>query len=79
MDVTDYQHLGYENAFRAVSQKKPAVKYPPKPEQQKIVKPLLEKLDKKNMQGNLEKFTSFYTRYAKVILSRTDLYTVHSC
>ncbi|CUS08094.1 unnamed protein product [Tuber aestivum] len=64
MDVTDYQHLGYENAFRTASQKKPAVKYPSKPEQQKTVKPLLEKLDKKKMQGNLEKFTSFYTRYA---------------
>ena len=79
MDVTDYQDLGYENAFRAASQKKPAVKYPPKPEQQKIVKPLLEKLEKMNMQRNLEKFTSFYTRYAKVILFRNAFAHVHSC
>jgi len=79
MDVTDYQHLGYENAFRAALQKKPAVKYPPKPKQQKIVKPLLEKLEKKNMRGNLEKFTSFHTRYAKVILFRNDFVYAHSC
>jgi bacterial leucyl aminopeptidase len=66
MDITDYQHLGYENAFRAASGKKPAVKFPPKPAFQDEVKPMLKELEKDNMKANLEKFTSFHTRYAKV-------------
>lgn len=66
MDITDHQDLGYMNAFRtAPKPHKGKIQFPPKPQFQSDVTPLLEKLTKGNMQENLEKFTSFYTRYFK--------------
>jgi leucyl aminopeptidase len=60
MDITTTQQLG---AFKTTSKKEP--KFPSKPTLQKELKPLLKNLTKSNMQENLEKFTSFHTRYYK--------------
>lgn len=60
MDITTTQELG---SLRAQTTKDP--KFPAKPALQKELKPLLKELKKKNMQANLEKFTSFHTRYYK--------------
>jgi len=65
MDITDHQDLGLENAFRAATKKHKTVVFPQKSEFQKDVRPLLEKLNKGNMEANLEKFTAFRTRYYK--------------
>ena len=67
MDITDHQDLGLENAFRAATKKHKTVVFPQKPEFRKDVRPLLEKLEKENMRANLVKFTSFHTRYYKVL------------
>lgn len=67
MDITDHQHLGFENAVR-VAKKTLAPKpdeLPTKPAFQQTVKPLLKELSKGNMRTNLETFTNFYTRYYK--------------
>lgn len=60
MDITTTQELG---SFNAQTKKEP--KFPSKPTLQKEVKPLIKELKKANMQSNLEKFTSFHTRYYK--------------
>ena len=60
MDITETQDLGAS----AFANKKTAV-FPSKPVQQDAVEPLLKKLSKTEMQANLEKFTSFHTRYYK--------------
>lgn len=60
MDITTTQELG---SLRAQTTKDP--KFPAKPTLQKELKPMLKGLKKENMQANLEKFTSFYTRYYK--------------
>jgi leucyl aminopeptidase len=60
MDITTTQELGQ---LRTSSKKDPV--FPAKPTLQKDLKPLLKSLSKKNMQANLEKFTSFHTRYYK--------------
>ncbi|KAH8146670.1 uncharacterized protein LAJ45_09353 [Morchella importuna] len=66
MDITDNQDLGYTNAFQEASKpRKGKVEFPPKPQFQELVTPLLGNLTKSNMQANLEKFTSFHTRYCK--------------
>lgn len=66
MDITDHQDLGYQNALRTASKpRKGKVEFPPKPQFQSDVTPLLKHLTKTNMEENLEKFTSFYTRYFK--------------
>lgn len=66
MDITDHQDLGYTNAFRTASKKgKGKIQFPPKPQFQDEVTPLLKNLTPDNMKENLEKFTSFYTRYFK--------------
>ncbi|KAF3152096.1 Leucine aminopeptidase 1 [Orbilia oligospora] len=59
IDITDHQE-----SYAAVSTKK-TYKYPSRPQNEAIIRPLLAKLDSKNMKANLEKFTSFYTRYYK--------------
>jgi bacterial leucyl aminopeptidase len=60
MDITETQELG--TRFRA-----DAVKgvFPKKCTQQEVVKPLLKDLSKVEMEANLQKFTSFHTRYYK--------------
>ncbi|KAL7275246.1 Leucine aminopeptidase 1 [Rhizina undulata] len=65
MDITDHQHLGSENALRAAPIAKQTIQYPSKPKFQADVKPLLKELNEDNMKANLEKFTSFWTRYYK--------------
>src|SRR5271166_3735274 len=60
MDITTTQDLG---VLKTSSKKDP--KFPAKVAYKKDLKPLFKKLDKKNMQTNLEKFTSFHTRYYK--------------
>ncbi|KAF3922783.1 hypothetical protein AA313_de0202678 [Arthrobotrys entomopaga] len=57
MDVTDHEE------HYAATTEKIVYKYPSKPQHEDIIKPLLAKLDAENMKANLEKFTSFYTRY----------------
>ncbi|KAK6521956.1 Leucine aminopeptidase 1 [Arthrobotrys megalospora] len=59
IDITDYK-----DSYVAASSKK-VYKYPSRPQNEAIIRPLLAKLDSKNMKANLEKFTSFYTRYYK--------------
>ncbi|KAI5777750.1 hypothetical protein EDC01DRAFT_713372 [Geopyxis carbonaria] len=59
MDITETQDLGFSmNAAKRVT-------FPKKPAFQAEISPLLSKLDKSNMKANLEKFTSFHTRYYK--------------
>jgi len=65
MDITDHQDLGFSNAVREATNKKKTVTFPSELKFQDDLKPLLKKLDKSNMQANLEKFTSFHTRYAR--------------
>ncbi|KAF4303394.1 Leucine aminopeptidase 1 [Botryosphaeria dothidea] len=56
-DITETQDLGSTAKTAA------AVKFPPTTSYNGTVKPLLKKLEKKNMRKHLEKFTSFHTRY----------------
>ncbi|KAL5596717.1 hypothetical protein BROUX41_006591 [Berkeleyomyces rouxiae] len=58
MDITEHESLG---TLRAASQAKSV--FPKKCAFQKQVEPMLPTLKKANMQANLEKFTSFHTRY----------------
>ncbi|KAI9677735.1 MAG: Leucine aminopeptidase 1 [Trizodia sp. TS-e1964] len=60
MDITDTRDLGI-SASRSAAK----VKYPTRPIHQKKVAPLLKDLSKFYMQQNLEKLTSFFTRYYK--------------
>ncbi|KAJ6264259.1 hypothetical protein Dda_0403 [Drechslerella dactyloides] len=57
MDITDH-----EESYISIASKR-VYKYPSGPQHEAIIKPLLAKLDKSNMQKHLEKFTSFWTRY----------------
>jgi leucyl aminopeptidase len=61
MDITDTPDLGRTKALS------PAQKsaFPDKLAQQEVLKPALQLLSKKEMRQNLEKFTSFHTRYYK--------------
>lgn len=59
MDVTDYPNLRSDISTLS----KPV--FPSKLSNQKTLKPLIKILSKLNMQNNLEKFTSFHTRYYK--------------
>ena len=61
MDITATPELG---SFMS-AQKKKDPKFPDKPTLQKDLKPLLKELEKDNMKTNLEKFSSFHTRYYK--------------
>ncbi|KAF7546816.1 hypothetical protein G7Z17_g8153 [Cylindrodendrum hubeiense] len=59
MDITATQNLGANAKARA------AVTFPKECVKQDEVVPLAETLDKDNMKANLEKLTSFHTRYYK--------------
>ncbi|KAI5463850.1 hypothetical protein BGZ63DRAFT_200919 [Mariannaea sp. PMI_226] len=59
MDITDARTLGTKAKVRS------SVTFPKECVKQEEVAPLAEKLDKKNMKANLEKLTSFHTRYYK--------------
>jgi bacterial leucyl aminopeptidase len=61
MDITESLGLG---SFTATQMKKEP-KFPAKPILQKELAPLIKELSKDNMKENLEKFTSFHTRYYK--------------
>lgn len=66
MDITDHQDLGFQNAIRTASKpRKGKVQFPPKPQFQSDVTPLLKNLTQTYMKENLEKLTSFHTRYYK--------------
>ena len=63
MDITDTPYLGalkYTNAAARTT-----VKFPEKPAHNESISPLMKQLSKKHMRQNLEKFTSFHTRYYK--------------
>jgi len=60
MDITSTPQLG---SLQTASKKTP--KFPAKPVLQKELYPLIKNLSKSEIQTNLEKFTSFYTRYYK--------------
>ncbi|KAI3528527.1 peptidase family M28 [Colletotrichum filicis] len=60
-DITDHKDFG---ANRLHTKTKKSV-FPEKCRLQDKVKPLIKDLDKKEIQTNLEKFTSFHTRYFK--------------
>lgn len=57
MDITDTPELG------SILRRDATVQYPNKPAYNDSLAPLLKELKQKNMYKNLEKFTSFYTRY----------------
>ena len=63
MDITDFPTLGASNRLSIA--KKSQIKYPEKPAYNNTLAPMMKELSKKNMRGNLETFTSFYTRYYK--------------
>ena len=63
MDITKTQDLGSAKAFLA--SKKQTVTFPKKPAYNESLTPLLKDLKQENMHKNLEKFTSFHTRYYK--------------
>jgi len=60
MDITSTPDLGSLLHAKASTE---TVKYPSSVSYNKTVGPMLKKLEKKNMRQNLEKFTSFHTRY----------------
>lgn len=57
MDITDHEEV-YSTL---VSPKK--YTYPDRPQHEDLIKPLLANLTIANLKDNLQKFTSFYTRY----------------
>lgn len=61
MDITQTQELG---SIRSILKKK-TVTFPSKVIYEKEITPLIANLSKSNMKANLEKFTSFHTRYYK--------------
>jgi len=61
MDITETQDLGF--SVEALTRKKPV--FPPKPQFTSVIHPMLKKLATAQMEANLKKFTSFYTRYYK--------------
>ncbi|KAF8540412.1 hypothetical protein BDD12DRAFT_734678 [Trichophaea hybrida] len=63
MDITDHETLGLRNAVTRGTAGIQSIVFPPKPAFQDTIKPLLKKLNQDNIKANLEKFTSFYTRY----------------
>ncbi|EPS37443.1 hypothetical protein H072_8862 [Dactylellina haptotyla CBS 200.50] len=58
MDITDH-----EATYSVANPSKKVYTYPSKPQHEDLIKPLLSKLNPESMKANLEKFTSFYTRY----------------
>lgn len=63
MDITATQELGTLSALQ--SAKKTTTTFPKKPAYNESLAPLLKELSQKHMHDNLEKFTSFHTRYYK--------------
>ena len=63
MDITENPDLGALRALEARSRK--TVTFPKKPSFNESLTPLLKELKQENMHKNLEKFTSFHTRYYK--------------
>ncbi|KAL8967060.1 MAG: hypothetical protein Q9183_003091 [Haloplaca sp. 2 TL-2023] len=63
MDITHTPDLGKASSTKLSD--RALVTYPQKISYNETVRPMLEKLSKKNMREHLEKFTSFYTRYYK--------------
>ena len=63
MDITETPDLGALRALEARSRK--TVTFPKKPSFNDSLTPLLKELKQENMHKNLEKFTSFHTRYYK--------------
>ncbi|KAF6840901.1 peptidase family M28 [Colletotrichum plurivorum] len=61
-DITDHKDLG---ATRLHSTSRPKSVFPEKCHLQDKVNPLIKNLDKNEIEKNLEKFTSFHTRYYK--------------
>ncbi|KAF9870316.1 leucine aminopeptidase 2 [Colletotrichum karsti] len=61
-DITDHKDFG---AARLHTKTKSKAVFPQKCQLQDTVNPLIKKLDKTEIQKNLEKFTSFHTRYYK--------------
>lgn len=61
MDIT----YGEEHVVAAARAKPTSVTYPSKPAHNVTVKDMASSLNKTNMHDNLEKFSSFYTRYYK--------------
>ena len=62
MDITDTADLG---ALNYANVAKSTVTFPKKTAHSKTLKPLMKQLKKENMRTNLEKFSSFHTRYYK--------------
>ena len=58
-DITEHQD--FHDAIRAQK----SVTFPDKVGQNKSIAPLLDRLEKDNLYNNLEKFSSFHTRYYK--------------
>ena len=63
MDITDTPDLGLLRALETSS--RAAITYPSKPVYNDTIKSLIPLLSKEQMLKNLEKFTSFHTRYYK--------------
>jgi bacterial leucyl aminopeptidase len=63
MDITETQQLG--SILRTSAESSRTVTYPSKTSYNSTVRPMLEKLEKKNMRTHLETFTAFHTRYYK--------------
>lgn len=63
MDITETPYLGALKYSNTAS-KKPVV-FPTKTAYNETLKPLMKELEMNNMRQNLEKFTSFHTRYYK--------------
>lgn len=61
MDITETRDLGALNVLEAKKGK--SVVFPKKPAYNDSLTPLLKDLKQENMHKNLEKFTSFHTRY----------------
>lgn len=61
MDITDTQDLGASKSLSV--RRDTSVQYPNKPAYNDSLMPLLKELKQNNMHKNLEKFTSFHTRY----------------
>lgn len=60
-----FYDMTYTPDLGSVPKSNSVVTYPHEMAQSSSVRPLLKKLEKKNMHANLEKFTSFHTRYYK--------------
>ena len=63
MDITDDPDLGLLDSSSAYIADKPKVTFPSSPAHNATIHYLSKLLDKSQLQENLEKFTSFYTRY----------------